>query len=83
MTKRATLDQNITAFEQLQDRLSGDETGKWAVVCDRELAGLFDSFDEAADSAVCQFGKGPYLIRKVGPLSPYLSVSALFRPPHD
>lgn len=82
MPKRATLDQNISAFKQLQDRLSGDEAGKWAVVCDCELVGLFDSFDEAADNAVRSFGEGPYLIRKVDSVPPPLTAFALSRPLH-
>ena len=36
------------------------------IVRDGELVGLFDTFEEAAPCAVEKFGRGPYLIRRVG-----------------
>ncbi|MCY3602221.1 MAG: hypothetical protein OXH12_03990, partial [Chloroflexi bacterium] len=33
---------------------------------DEDLAGTYDSFEEAAEDAIERFGTGPYLIREVG-----------------
>ena len=43
--------------------------GKWAVVHGGKLVGAFDTLDAAATEAARRFGRGPYLIRKVGPAS--------------
>jgi len=40
--------------------------GKWVLVRDRQLVGVYDSFDAAAEEAVKRFGGGPYLIRQIG-----------------
>jgi hypothetical protein len=60
------LDDQIDAFEVLEDRLARAHPGAWVVVRDRRLEGVFASFDEAAEDAVRRFGRGPYLIRQLG-----------------
>ena len=49
-----------------RQKLELDHFGKWAVVRDEQLFGVYDTFDEAADAAIRNFGRGPYLIREVG-----------------
>ena len=75
-----TLREEIVAYERMRDDLEIEHTGKWVVVHDQQLIGVFESFELAADNAVTQFGIGPYLIRKVGgkPLS--LPASVLYGP---
>jgi hypothetical protein len=34
--------------------------GKWALIHDGILVGVFDDFDTAASQAVSKFGRGPY-----------------------
>ena len=38
-------------------------SGLW---CDEQLFGAYDTFEDAADAAIRNFGRGPYLIREVG-----------------
>lgn len=61
-----TINEEITAYEGLRQMLEADHMGKWALIHNRELISLFDSFEEAAEAAVEKFGRGPYLIRQVG-----------------
>jgi hypothetical protein len=44
------------------------------------LEGRFESFDEAAKTAVHRFGRGPYLIRQVGAGPITLPASVMYRP---
>lgn len=56
----------ITAYENVQIELEADYPGKWVVFHNKKRAGLYDTFEEAAGDAVQRFGRGPYLIRKIG-----------------
>ena len=62
----ADLETEITAYDSMRQRLEIEHMGKWVLVHDRELIGVYDSFDAAAGDAVKRFGAGPYLIRQVG-----------------
>ena len=62
----ASLTDDIAQYDLLRNQLEIDHTGEWVVIHDRNLIGLFKSFEAAADEAVRQFGRGPYLIRQVG-----------------
>lgn len=79
----STLTEEIAAYEGMQRRLEIDHFGKWVVVHNRELAGIYDSFQAAAEDGVERFGRGPYLIRGVGAAPITLPASALYRPVAD
>lgn len=68
------LSREITAYEGMQRELEIDYFGKWALVHDESLIGTFDSFEAAAEHAVPNFGRGPYLIRQIG--SPPITLPA-------
>ena len=61
-----TLDYEITAYDRMRAELERDYPGKWIIMHDGEIAGAFESSEECVQSAVEQFGRGPYLIRQVG-----------------
>lgn len=73
------LDKNIQAYEQQRNELEKESVGKWVVFFDSKLAGIFDSFEDAAEAATRNFGAGPYLIRQVGVSSITLPVSVMSR----
>ena len=70
----------IEAFHQMQPKLEAEHMGRWVLIYQQRLINVYDSFEAAADDAVRQFGRGPYLIRQVGapPLTLPASV-AFFR----
>lgn len=63
MTK--TLDKDIKAFEKMKAELMQHYLGKFVVIHNEKLVGVYDNFNKAAEEALRQFGKGPYLIRQV------------------
>lgn len=73
----STLSREIAAYEGMQKELEIDFLGMWALVHDETLIGTFDSFEEPAAYAVTNFGRGPYLIRKIGSTLPTLPVSTI------
>ena len=60
------LDREIAAYETMRANLENRHMGEWVLVFSEKLIGVFPSFDEAAQTAVREFGRGPYLIRQVG-----------------
>ena len=62
----ADLDQEISFYDSLRADLEARQMGRWVLVHDRKLEGLFATFEEAATAAVERFGGGPSLIRQVG-----------------
>ena len=74
----STLTENIKAYEGMQNMLKADHFGKWVVFHDEELVDLYDTFEAAADDAVMKFGRGPYLIRKIGEGPITLPASVLY-----
>ena len=68
----------IEKYQSMQNVLLADHNGKWVIFYDEELKGVFDTFEEAAEEAVRQYGRGPYLIRQVGTTSAPLPPSLLY-----
>ena len=62
----ATLNSEIAAYARMRNDLEIEHLGEWVVVRDEKLAGTYESFEKAAEDAVVRFGRGPYLIRRVG-----------------
>lgn len=82
MPEASTLREDIIAYEAMQDELEANHLGKWALVYNQELIGVFESFSDAAVEAVQKFGKGPYLIRRIGSSSVTLPTSVMYGPLH-
>ncbi len=76
----AELSDEIAAFERHRSKLETDHTGKWVLVHDEEVQGLFGSSEEAAQEATSRFGRGPYLIRQIGAPPIILPASVMFQP---
>ena len=62
---RATLEQNIAAYERMQDRLEAEHMGQWVVFDNQQLIDAFDDFQAAADLVIEKIGPG-CLLRQVG-----------------
>ena len=73
---------DIAAYEAMQAELEASFLGRWVLIQDRTLIDTFDSFDEAARVAVAKFGRGPYLIRRIGAHSVTLPTSVMYGPLH-
>ena len=78
----AELDEEIAAYEAMKGDLEADSIGKWALFHEQALEGLYDSFEDAAEDAVRQFGRGPYLIRQIGAPPLTLPASVMYHPDH-
>ena len=76
----SSLDNEIAVFEKMQGELEVSHMGKWVIIHDGKLIGIFESLEAAAETAVSQFGSGPYLIRQVGEPPVTLSASVLYHP---
>ena len=75
-----TLSSQISAYEEMRDVLESDYFGRWVVFHGGELVDTYEAFEEAAEDAVRQFGRGPYLIRQVGAPPVSLRAPTMYRP---
>lgn len=73
------LDTEIRAFGQRKAYLERAYPQKFVVFRGEDWVGAWDTLDAAAQEAVRQFGRGPYLIRQVGAPPLKLPASVLFR----
>ena len=62
----AIIEKEIIAYDLMREELEADHFGEWVLVHNQELIGLFETFQKAAVVASRRFGRGPYLIRKIG-----------------
>lgn len=62
----ADLDIELAAYRSQLFDLEQQFFGKWVVFHGDERVGIFEMFETAANEAVKRFGRGPYLIRKIG-----------------
>ena len=79
----ATLLENIAAYDEQRNYLETEHLGQWALFFDKELIGTYDDFQVLANEAVTRFGRGPYLIRKIGAPPLTLPASVQYRPVYD
>jgi len=83
MPNNDPLAKDIAAFEAKKADLEKEHSGKFVVFYDGDFIGSFDSLENAAREAVARFGRGPYLIRRVGdPTSMSLPASVAYQPLH-
>ena len=76
---RATLEQNIAAYERMQDQLEAEHMGQWVVVDNEQLINAFDDFQDAADLVIETIGPG-CLLRQVGRPPARLPASVVCQP---
>lgn len=74
------LSDDIAAYERIRADLEAKHLGKWVLVHNCGLIGIFDTFEAAAEGAVQKYGRGPYLIHQVGSSSMPLPASVMYRP---
>ena len=75
----ATLQDNIEKYDTIREELEKTHHGHWVVMHNCEFIGSYEDFQDAAHTAVTRFGRGPYLIRRVGMERPTLPVSLMYR----
>ena len=80
----SALAKEIERYDQHRADLESGHAGEWAVVYAEEPIETFEDFQDAANFAVTNYGRGPYLIRQVGVQLVIMNpVSALLNNPVD
>lgn len=78
----AEIDTEIIAYEKMREKLETEHMGKWVLLHQEKLVNIYNTFDAAAEDAVRQFGRGPYLIRQVGAPPVTLPASVMYSRTH-
>jgi hypothetical protein len=74
------IDKNIDAYDAMSNALEAENMGKWVLIHDAKLVGIFNSFQAVAETATKNFGRGPYLLRQIGAPPITLPASVMYRP---
>ena len=83
MSTKRVLETETRVFERRKAEFERDHNLEWVVIHGEDYVQFFTDFQLAADAAVRNFGRGPYLIRQVGAPRPSVPASVLYRPvPH-
>ena len=53
-------------YETIRERLESESLGKWAVIADGKLVGVYDSNPEASEVALRLTESGACLVRQIG-----------------
>ena len=62
----------------MRDDLEASHKGEWVLVHDQKLIDTYETFQKAAAVASRQFGRRPYLIRRIGEGPLRLSSSIMY-----
>jgi hypothetical protein len=62
----ADLFEDYAAFRRMRGELERGQLGKWVLIHDGTLVGIYDGMEAATIDAATRFGDGPFLIRQVG-----------------
>lgn len=81
-SERRKIEREIVAYEAMRKNLERDHNGKWVVFYGQELIGLFDDFVQASREAARRFGRGPYLVRRIGAGPLVLPASVAYQHDH-
>ena len=60
------LDREYAVFNGIKEQLEKEHHLKWVVIHEDEFVGTFEDFEDAAVTAIRRFGRGPYLIKRIG-----------------
>ena len=55
----------LETYEQHRERLIASDLGRWVLVHDSELAGVFDTQDDAIGEGYRRFGNVPFLVKEI------------------
>jgi hypothetical protein len=72
------LETEIARYNELLPELLAAGEGKFAVICGRDLVGIFESNDEAYTAGLNRVGVNPFLLRKILRVQPRIFLPTIF-----
>lgn len=75
MTETHRLDKELATFERHKERLLAESAGKYALIRDDQLEGVWDTYEDALKTGYSRFGLEPFLVKRIVGLDSILFVS--------
>ena len=63
---KRVLDREYAVYNGMKRQLEDEHHLEWVVIHKDEFVGTFKDFEDAAEVAIRRFGRGPYLIKRIG-----------------
>ena len=76
MTK--VLDRELATLKKEREHLEREHMGKFVLIHGDEVVNVFDDFETAANEGLRQFGRKPFLIRRVGENTIELPIAVVY-----
>ena len=80
MLAERVLEVETRVFDRRKAEFERDHNLEWVVIHGEDYIRFFTDFQLAADAAVTNFDRGPYLIKQIGSPIPPIPASLLYRP---
>jgi len=65
MTKKEPLEKEIETYEKNKDRLLAESPGKYVLIQEGKIEGIFESQKDAMNTGFEKFGNVPFLVKKI------------------
>jgi hypothetical protein len=59
------LEPELETYDQHKEELLGTAAGKWVLIRGQEIAGTFDTQDDAISEGYRRFGNVPFLVKQI------------------
>ena len=64
--RERVLDREYAVYNSMKEQLEAEHHLEWVVIHKDEFVGTFKDFEDAINIAVRRFGRGPYLVKRIG-----------------
>ena len=75
---KKVLERELATLKKEHKRLEREHMGKFVLIHGDEVVNVFDYFETAANEGLRQFGRKPFLIRRVGENTVELPVAVVY-----
>jgi hypothetical protein len=65
MNSELILEKELAKYEELKPELLKTDEGKFVLIRDSSLIGVFESFDEGVKAGYQKFGNAPFLVKQI------------------
>ena len=74
------LEKELAAYAQQKDRLVAESSGKYALVSDDEVLGVWDTYEDALQAGYSTVGLKPFLVKEIQPVETAQFIGRAFSP---
>jgi hypothetical protein len=71
----ASFEKEIETYEAKKNELLAESAGRFVVIRERDIAGVWDTYEDALQAGYERFKLTPFLVKQITPIEPVLNFS--------